>query len=52
VIHRIKTERLKWTSVSSFFTRSYGTYESEGKIYKATIILAMLYGLKCWAIKK
>ncbi|KAJ7957491.1 Retrovirus-related Pol polyprotein LINE-1 [Quillaja saponaria] len=52
VNHRIKAGWVKWRSASGFLCDPKIPNRLKGKFYKSAVRPAMLYGTKCWAVKK
>ena len=52
ITHRIKIGWTKWRNASSVLCDRRIRLRLNGKFYKTTIRSAMLYGTKCWTVKK
>jgi hypothetical protein len=50
--HRIKAGWLKWRQASGFLCDHRVPLKLKGKFYRTTIRPVMLYGAKCWPIKR
>jgi hypothetical protein len=52
VSHKIKARWMKWRQASDFLYDKKVPNKLKDKFYRTMIRSAMLYGMKCWSIKR
>ena len=50
--YRIRVGWMKWKSASRILCNHRIPFKLKGKFYKTVIRPVLLYGIKCWAVKR